>query len=24
VLAIRDWMIAQMQLDMDRIDDLLR
>ena len=24
VLAIRDWMIAQMQLDMDRIGDLLR
>jgi hypothetical protein len=24
VLAIRDWMIAQMQLDMERIDELLR
>jgi len=24
VLAIRDWMIAQMQLDMDRIGELLR
>jgi LysR family transcriptional regulator, glycine cleavage system transcriptional activator len=24
VLAIRDWMVAQMQLDMERIDDLLR